>query len=394
MNEFVPVSKAKELLKSLSFSQKTEFLPIQEALGKFIAEPIISTMAVPSFDNSGMDGYALAWGDGGESRKVVDVVQAGSKPEFELEKGTAVRIFTGAPIPKGADTVIQQELISRVGEVIFFEHEQVRQGMNVRSKGSQCQPGEVVIPAQTQLSPGSIGLLASLGIEKVSVFKSPKIGIVLTGDEIVDLGKDLLPGQIYNSNGPALEAYLRRLGIKDIKFYKAKDQAAEVTQVIQKALKEGDILLLTGGISVGDYDFVKAGLEKNGVSQLFYKVKQRPGKPLYAGYTEGKMVFALPGNPASVLSCFIQFVKPILLDWTGDPSPWKGPEFYPISKDFDKKAEMTFFLKAKIQNGKAVILPGQESFNLLPFGVADGLVEIPGEQEHVEEGSLVAFYPW
>lgn len=394
MNEFVSVSKAKELLKSLSFSQKVEFSPLAEALGKFIAELVISPMAVPSFDNSGMDGYALAWNDGGESRKVVDIVQAGSNPDFKLEKGTAVRIYTGAPVPKGADTVIQQELISRVGDVIFFEYEQVNLGMNVRKKGAQCQPGEVVISAQTEISPGSIGLLASLGIQKVSVFKSPKVGIILTGDEIIDLGNDLLPGQIYNSNGPALVAYLKRLGIHEIFTYKAKDEVTEVNKVIQKALGEVDILLLTGGISVGDYDFVKSGLEKNGVSQLFYKVKQRPGKPLYAGYTEGKIVFALPGNPASVLSCFIQYVKPIILEWMGNPSAWQGPKFYPISKDFNKRTDLTFFLKAKIQNGKAVILPGQESFNLLPFGVADGLVEISEGQEHVEEGSLVAFYPW
>ena len=394
MNEFVSVSRAKELLKSLSITQKTEVLPIAKAMGRFSAEPVISPIAVPSFDNSGMDGYALAWADGGESRKVVNIVQAGSSPDFQLEKGTAVRIFTGAPVPKGADTVIQQELISPVGDVIFFEHEKITLGMNVRKRGAQCQPGEGVIPAQTKLSPGSIGLLASLGIEKVSVFKSPKIGIVLTGDEIIDLGNKLIPRQIFNSNGPALEAYLKILGIEEINSYKVKDEASEVVNVIRKALDEVDILLLTGGISVGDYDFVKSGLEENGVSQLFYKVKQRPGKPLYAGYKDGKIVFALPGNPASVLSCFIQYVKPVILEWKGDPAAWKGPQYLPVSKDFNKSVPLTFFLKAKIQEGKAVILPGQESFNILPFGIADGLVEISDDQEHVEEGSLVAFYAW
>lgn len=341
-----------------------------------------------------MDGYALAWADGGESRKVVDVIQAGSNPDFTLEKGTAVRIFTGAPVPKGADTVIQQELISRVGAEIFFEQKQISLGMNVRKRGAQCQKGEIVISSHTQLSPGSIGLLASLGIQSVSVFKSPKIGIILTGDEIIDLGNELMPGQIFNSNGPALEAYLNKLGIREINSYKAKDEASEVVKVIQQALDEVDVLLLTGGISVGDYDFVKSGLEKNGVSQLFYKVKQRPGKPLYCGYKEEKIIFALPGNPASVLSCFIQYVKPILLEWMGNTSAWQKPLLLPVSQDFDKKAGLTFFLKAKNQEGKAVILPGQESFNLLPFGIADGLVEIPDDQEHVEEGSLVAFYPW
>ncbi|WP_026952254.1 molybdopterin molybdotransferase MoeA [Algoriphagus mannitolivorans] len=394
MNEFIPVSKAKELLKSLSLSGKSEVLPIGQALGKYTAEPVVSPMAVPSFDNSGMDGYALAWADGGESRKVVDVIQAGSNPDFMLEKGTAVRIFTGAPVPKGADTVIQQELITRAGDIISFEKEQVSQGMNVRKKGAQCKAGEMVIPTHTELSPGSIGLLASLGIEKIAVFSPPTIGIILTGDEIIDLGNGLLPGQIYNSNGPALEAYLKKLGVEKVHTYKVKDEASEVVKVIQKALAEVDILLLTGGISVGDYDFVKGGLEENGVTQLFYKVRQRPGKPLYVGYKEDQVVFALPGNPASVLSCFIQYVKPVILEWMGAPSAWQGPIFLPVSKDFEKKTGLTFFLKAKIHEGRAEILPGQESFNLLPFGIADGLVEIPQDLEGVEEGSLVAFYPW
>lgn len=394
MNEFVTVSKAKELLKSISISGKSEILPLSAALDKYTSEPVVSPIAVPSFDNSGMDGYALAWTDGGVSRKVVDVIQAGSNPDFKLEKGTAVRIFTGAPVPKGADTVIQQELITRVGDIISFENDQVSQGMNVRRKGAQCQPGEVVIPTRTQLSPGSIGLLASLGIELVSVFSPPRIGIILTGDEIVDLGNKLLPGQIFNSNGPALEAYLKNLGVEKVTVYKAKDEASEVVKVIQEALAEVDILLLTGGISVGDYDFVKGGLEENGVTQLFYKVRQRPGKPLYVGHKEGQIVFALPGNPASVLSCFIQYVKPIILNWMGSPFAWQKPIFFPISKEFEKKFGLTFFLKARIQESRAVILPGQESFNLLSFGIADGLVEIPQDLERLEEGSLVAFYPW
>ncbi|TDQ19439.1 molybdopterin molybdotransferase [Algoriphagus boseongensis] len=394
MYEFVEVGKAKELLKSLSIPRKSKKVNIQESLGKFTSSPVVSPMAVPSFDNSGMDGYAISWSDQGESRKVVDVIQAGASPDFELPKGCAVRIFTGAPVPKGADTVIQQELVNRVGEVIFFEAEQVSLGMNVRKAGAQCQLGEIVIPSQTQITPGTIGLLASLGILEVEVFESPKVGIILTGDEIIEIGNPLRPGQIYNANGPSLQAFLEKLGIEEIKIFKVKDEASEVTRVVREALNEVDVLLLTGGISVGDYDFVKGSLEENGVSQVFYKVKQRPGKPLFVGSMQEQLIFALPGNPASVLSCFIQYVKPILQEWMGNPEAWSGPVYLPISSDFTKKAPLTFFLKSKINQGKVEILPGQESFNLLPFGIADGLVEIPQDQEHVEEGSLVAFYSW
>ena len=394
MNEFVAVSKAKELLKGLAFSPKTQLVSLANSVGKFLASPVLAPMNVPSFDNSGMDGYAFAWEDLGESRKLAQVVQAGSNPDFTLEKGTAVRIFTGAPVPDGADTVVQQEWVTVVGDTVFFELEKLVKGMHVRKAGSQCQEGEIILNSGTQVTPGTIGLLASLGIEQVEVFRSPNVSIILTGDEIIEIGQDLQPGQIYNANGPALIAYLSQMGIMEVKVLKVKDEKTEVTRVIGEALEASDVVLLTGGISVGDYDFVKESLAENGVEQLFYKVKQKPGKPIFAGVKGEKMVFALPGNPASVLTCFIQYVKPFLLRLLGNPDAWTAPAYFPIASDFTKKAPLTFFLKAKLENNQVIILPAQESFNLLSFGIADGVVEIPQELEHIESGSLVAFYPW
>ena len=266
--------------------------------------------------------------------------------------------------------------------------------MNVRKAGSQCQEGELILNSGTQVTPGTIGLLASLGIEQVKVFRSPNVSIILTGDEIIEIGQALQPGQIYNANGPALIAYLSQMGITEVKVLKVKDEKSEVTRVVGEALKASDVVLLTGGISVGDYDFVKGSLAENGVEQLFYKVKQKPGKPIFAGVKGEKMVFALPGNPASVLTCFIQYVKPFLLRLLGNPDAWSAPSYFPIVSDFSKKAPLTFFLKAKLENNQVIILPAQESFNLLSFGIADGVVEIHQELEHVESGSLVAFYPW
>lgn len=394
MNEFVAVSKAKELLKGLAFSPKTQLVSLANSVGKFLASPVLAPMNVPSFDNSGMDGYAFAWEDLGESRKLAQVVQAGSNPDFTLEKGTAVRIFTGAPVPDGADTVVQQEWVTVVGDTVFFELEKLVKGMHVRKAGSQCQEGEIILNSGTQVTPGTIGLLASLGIEQVEVFRSPNVSIILTGDEIIEIGQALQPGQIYNANGPALIAYLSQMGITEVKVLKVKDEKTEVTRVIGEALETFDVVLLTGGISVGDYDFVKESLAENGVEQLFYKVKQKPGKPIFAGVKGEKMVFALPGNPASVLTCFIQYVKPFLLRLLGNPDAWTAPAYFPIASDFTKKAPLTFFLKAKLENNQVIILPAQESFNLLSFGIADGVVEIPQELEHIESGSLVAFYPW
>ncbi len=394
MKEFVAVQEAKEILKSLSLSGKKVLLPLQKALGYWIASPIHAPMQVPSFDNSGMDGYAFAWEDGGDSRQLAQVVQAGTFPDFTLQPGTAVRIFTGAPVPKGADTIVQQEWVRVEGDRIFFELGKLTQGMNLRRAGSQCEQGQLILQEGTRITPGTLGLLASLGLEEVSVFAAPQVSIILTGDEVVEVGQALQPGQIYNANGPALLGYLSQLGISAVKVYKVKDDPNEVIRVIGEALASSDLLLLTGGISVGDYDFVKEGLEQNGVETLFYKVKQKPGKPLLAGVKGSKLVFALPGNPASVLTCFMQYVKPSLGQWMGNPAAWEQARSYPLATNWEKQVKLTVFLKARLVAGAVEVLPGQESFNLLSFGSADGLIEIREDQQALKEGALVSFYPW
>lgn len=394
MKEFVAVQEAKEILKGLSLAGGKLQLPLQKALGYWIASPIHAPMQVPSFDNSGMDGYAFSWEDGGDSRQLAQVVQAGTFPDFTLQPGTAVRIFTGAPVPKGADTIVQQEWVRVEGDRIFFDLGKLTQGMNLRRAGTQCEQGQLILQEGTRITPGTLGLLASLGVEEISVFAAPQVSIILTGDEVVEVGQALQPGQIYNANGPALVGYLSQLGISTVKVYKVKDDPKEVIRVIGEALASSDVLLLTGGISVGDYDFVKEGLEQNGVETLFYKVKQKPGKPLLAGVKGSKLVFALPGNPASVLTCFMQYVKPSLGQWMGNPAAWEQARSYPLATNWEKQVKLTVFLKARLVAGVVEVLPGQESFNLLSFGSADGLIEIGEDQQALKEGTLVPFYPW
>ena len=394
MKEFVAVQEAKEILQGISLSGEKVQLPLQKALGYWIASPIHAPMQVPSFDNSGMDGYAFTWADGGDSRQLAQVVQAGTFPDFTLQPGTAVRIFTGAPVPKGADTIVQQEWVRVDGDRLFFERDKLTQGMNLRRAGSQCEQGQLILPEGTRITPGTLGLLASLGVEEVSVYAAPQVSIILTGDEVVEVGQALQPGQIYNANGPALLGYLSQLGICEVKIYKVKDDPNEVIRVIGEALASSDVLLLTGGISVGDFDFVKEGLAENGVETLFYKVKQKPGKPLLAGIKGSKLVFALPGNPASVLTCFMQYVKPSLGQWMGNPAAWEQARNYPLATNWEKQVKLTVFLKARLVSGVVEVLSGQESFNLLSFGSADGLIEIREDQQALKEGALVSFYPW
>ncbi len=394
MSQIISVSEAKARLKHHIPKGPSSFCPIRLSNGKILAKDIVAPMDVPSFDNSAMDGYAIAWQDEGEIREVVGLVAAGDSELKSLQKGEAVRIFTGAPIPPGADTVIQQEKIIRIGNRIQFERNEFRKGTSVRLRGAQCKKGNEILEAGSQINPGTIALLASLGISEIEVFDLPIIALIVTGNELREIGQELSPGQIYNSSGPAIQAYLATIGVNDIRIFHTEDDFEKVILTIREALKVCDFLLLTGGISVGDFDFVKDGLKENEVEEIFYKITQRPGKPFFAGKKEGKVIFALPGNPASVLTCFLNYVKPSILQWAGHSDSWKPTLVLPLADIFTKSVNLTLFLKAKIENGKIKILPGQESFNLLSFGQADGLAEIPIESEFLESGTLVSFYWW
>ena len=397
----ISVSEAKAILQKQQIHRQVIILPISESCGYFLAEAITSRLDVPSFDNSAMDGYAFCWDDDflknkdeGISLQVVGEVAAGSFRDQVLEKGQAVRIFTGAPIPAGADTVIMQEKVQRQGDQIFIQKDQLEKGSHVRYRGSQCKDGAVVANPGKKITPGMVSLLASVGIGEVKVWKSPSVSLLLTGNEIKNVGEQLQVGQIYNANGPALEAWLSYLGVGKITTRKVSDDKEEVIESIAKALEESDIVLVTGGISVGEYDFVQVAMQENGVEPLFYKLKQRPGKPLFVGKKGAKMVFALPGNPASVLSCFMQYVKPFLLSWKGDESAWEQFELLSLMEGIEKKIPLTQFLKAEKLGSQIRVLQGQESFNLISFGTASGFVEIPEEVEKLDAGSLVKFYPW
>ncbi|UJH92970.1 molybdopterin-binding protein [Antarcticibacterium sp. 1MA-6-2] len=206
------------------------------------------------------------------------------------------------------------------------------------------------------------------------------------------MGSTLKEGEIYNSNGPMLEAFLNEVGILNTTHYRATDDKDELQKVMDEALQKHDFLLLSGGISVGDYDFVKQCLEKAGVKELFYKIKQRPGKPLFAGKKDNKWIFALPGNPASVLSCFNLYVKPCLKFRLGFDNVWSPGQILPLREDQLKKQGFTFFLKGRIDGGEIKILDGQQSFNLQAFNTANCLVELEEQNEIVEMGTPVKVY--
>jgi len=394
MNSLITVPAAKKLLQKNISNGKTISIPIQDSMDRILAVNVIAPINVPSFDNSAMDGYAFAWDDSVVVYEVVGQIAAGETELKSIGKGEAVRIFTGAPIPLGADTVIQQEKITRIGSQIQFQKNEFKRGASVRLKGAQCKKGQEILVSGTRINPGSIALLASLGISEIEVFDLPKVSLIITGDELKEIGQELNVGQIYNSSGPAIQAYLTSLGIEEVLIIHVGDEFDAVVAAIQKAIDFADFTLVTGGISVGDFDFVKEALAKNGVEEIFYKLSQRPGKPLFAGKKDQKMIFALPGNPASVLTCFLNYVKPSILQWSGHSDSWRPSITLPLAETYSKSVDLTLFLKAKIENGKIYVLSGQESFNLLSFGDADGLAEIPKEVDFLEAGTEVSFYTW
>ena len=387
----ISVNEARKILSENLQKGMEQKVYLNESLGLITAKDIRSPIDVPSFNNSAMDGYAMRFDGSSTNWDVVTTIQAGETSEKKIEPGEAARIFTGAKMPEGADTVIPQELVEfdESSRIVIYKEGKTTKGSNVRVKDSQCKKGDLVLREGSLITPGVIGLLASVGLMEVKVYAPPGVAYVITGNELKEPGTTLKEGEIYNSNGPMLEALLNQVGIKDPKAFKVSDDKEELQKVINKTLAEQDLLILSGGISVGDYDFVKECLKNAGVEELFYKIKQRPGKPMFAGKKNKQWVFALPGNPASVLSCFNQYVKPCLRGIMGQQKVWEPDRFLSLAEDHQKKKGFTFIVKARTVADRVEILKAQQSFNLQAFSTADCLVELEEEKELIEAGTLV-----
>jgi molybdopterin molybdotransferase len=392
----ISVSEAKKILQDNLILGKTILADLENASGMYLAEDIFSPNDIPFFNNSAMDGYAIRWQEGQNRRTLrsQSKIKAGDMQELVLGENEAIRIFTGAPVPTGADTIIPQEWVKIEEGQLIFDAEKFRKGANFRGKGAQNKTGDLIAKKGNAISPGMIGLLSSVGINQIPVHAAPTIGIILTGDELEEIGNPLGFGKVYDANGPVMKSYLQKLGITEIHIGKAIDEPEKLQEKINEYLARYDVLILSGGISVGDYDYVKEGLRKAGVKELFYKVKQKPGKPLFVGQKEGQWIFALPGNPASTLTCFNQYVKPCIEAWLGRTDVWKPTGSFPLADNFEKNGSLTFFLKAKLENGEVTVLPGQESFNLISYGSANCIAEILEEVDFLEAGTKVNIYEW
>jgi molybdopterin molybdotransferase len=358
-----------------------------DLISYIVAQNIYANFPIPHFRQSSMDGYALNIIEGLKQYKIVGEIPAGNNISVNLNPGEAVRIFTGSNVPKLANSIVIQEKVKRTESFITL-NEPAQEGENIRTIGSQIKKGELVMAKSHKITPASIGLLRSLGIEEIKVFKKPSVAIVVTGDELITGSFELTEGKVFESNGLVLTSALQQLGILEIQQLYAKDSLMDTKKNIIKAMKS-DVVLISGGISVGDYDFVQKSLEEINVTQQFYKVNQKPGKPLYFGTKNNKIVFALPGNPASTLSCFYIYCLPLLQKIMGYTNPSLTIRPLKIQQNFQNRMGRSLFLKSLIYDDTVKIIDESNSATLKSFSMAEALVFIPEEITEVKKGAEV-----
>ncbi|MGB3345599.1 MAG: gephyrin-like molybdotransferase Glp [Aequorivita sp.] len=387
----ISVEEAKKLIIGTARSLSPVQLEISGVLNQVLAEAVFSPIDYPPFDQSAMDGFAVFHSDI-HGQKAIDIIgeaPAGNPFQGKISEGQTVQIFTGAKIPEGADTVIIQERVSIEKGTIVSDGSPLMRGANIRVKGSQIKIGDIALHKGAVLNPGAIGFLAGLGIPSVSVFPKPKVSIIVTGNELQKPGKELGNGQIYESNSFALKAALASIGIVAARVSNIGDDEAVTKSSLAFAIENSDVVLVSGGISVGKYDFVGKCLQELEVENIFYKIAQKPGKPMFFGKTDDCLIFALPGNPASALSCFYEYVLPALRIMQGFTEVFPNIKTLPITSDYAKKEGLSLFLKGKTSEGKVKVLEGQESSNIGSFALADCLIYLPADKGRVEKGEMV-----
>lgn len=389
----ISVHEAQQIILQNAPAKKTALIPLSEAAGLVVSSDITAHTDIPAYSQSSMDGYALKFEDRSQPLTIKGEMAAGTSQPLTLETGEATRIFTGAPLPEGADTVVMQEKINIENGRLLISDESLSLGLNVRPKGSEVKKGETAMAAGTYLSPAAIGFLAGIGHDRVEVFVPPVVAIIVTGNELQNPGRDLAFGQVYEANSFQLKAALQKTGIADIRVFTAGDHPEELMDVLQQALAVGDVVLLNGGVSVGDYDFVASAAEQCGVIQKFHKIKQKPGKPLFFGMKDEKLVFGLPGNPSSSLTCFYEYVLPALEQGMGLSNSVKKKEAV-AAHDYKKPAGLTHFLKAYYdeEHGEVSPLYAQESYRLHSFAQANCFIVLSEDSAGCLKGDKVEIH--
>ncbi len=387
----ISVEEAKEVIVKSARPLTPVVQSVSKSLHHTLAHDVVSPTHYPPFSQSAMDGFAILYSDHPEkeSIEIIGEAPAGSPFKGKVTTGTAVRIFTGAKIPEGADTVVMQEKVSIEKGKLIIQDSALAQGINVRPEGQLIKKGEIALKKGLVLNAGAVGFLTGLGITSISVYPKPKVTIVVTGSELQKPGKRLKEGQVYESNSYALIAALESISISPLRVVSVEDDEKQTTGALRTAVATSDVVLVSGGISVGEYDFVAKSLQELKVENIFYKISQKPGKPLFFGKRGACLIFALPGNPASVLNCFYEYALPAIKIMQHASEIFLEKRQLPIASSYSKKEGLGIFLKGKIADSKVEVLPGQESNNIGAFAFADCIIYLPASKGNVSSGEPV-----
>ncbi len=356
-----------------------ERLPLALAYGRVLAAPICARLDLPLWDNSAMDGYAVRAADTPGPLRVIDRILAGEAPRCPVLPGTAIRIMTGAPIPEGADAVVMQEDTTRAdGSDTVEIRSAARPGQHVRAQGADLRAGSEILPAGRALNAGAIGLCAAIGLSHVTVAQRPRVAILSTGSELRAPGEALSPGQIWSSNDLALAALVEQAGAVPVHIGTVPDDLPLTRAAFADALRCG-IVVSTGGVSVGEHDFVKEALALLGVEIGFWKVWMKPGKPLaFARTADDRMIFGLPGNPVSCMVNFFQFVRPLIRRMLGDPAPFLPILRATLTRPWRRRPDRPELVRVRlhVHDGdiRADVIGHQGSGNLAGMAAAHGFL--------------------
>ncbi|MEA2178244.1 MAG: molybdopterin molybdotransferase [Solirubrobacteraceae bacterium] len=391
----IDISDAYARIGAVAAPLEAEEVPLAEAAGRVLAADVLGAVDLPGFDRSSMDGWAVRAEDFADvpvSLPVVGDVAAGSAGDAPLEARTAVRISTGAPMPPGSDAVLPLEDGTETDGVLASS-EPVRPRAFVRFRGEDVHAGELLVPAGARLTPARLSVVASGGVASVRVHRRPRVSIVATGSELVALGEPLPPGAIYNSNGPTLTAYAQGAGALVLPSRRVADDPGSTREVLAAALDEADVVLVSGGVSVGGHDLVKDTLAGLGVEELFWRVRIKPGKPIYCGRRGATWVFGLPGNPVSTVAGYMIFVAPLLRRMMGEP--FAPPATAPVilAADAANPGERTTYATAQYTDGGVALTGKQGSHMTKALADADGFAILPWDRDVVAAGETVEFLP-
>ena len=396
MQVFISVEEARSLILDTISVQESTRVALDESLGRTLAVDIESKESIPPFNNSGMDGYAVVSEDFQSipvTLEVLDEIPAGAVSEVVVKPGTCSKIMTGAPMPAGADSVAPVEWVIEDNKTHVSFGKAPVFGSNVRKAGQDVEAGEIVIRQGKTVTPPVVGMLATLGYATVDVVIPPTIAVIATGDELIAPGESLTPGKIRNSSGYALSSQVRACGGNVIPPLLARDNKESIRRTVEQALA-ADVLVFAGGVSVGDYDLVKNVLDDMGMEMLFWKVRQRPGKPLAYGILHGKPVFGLPGNPVSSAICFDQYVRPAIYTMLGHRERLRPRVKARLSKDTPKVKGLHFFARGigfyDESNRLCVHDTGPQGSNLYSSMVkANCIIHLEEEWEEASAGTEV-----